>query len=80
MTIIGVIVVLGPVQNVIKVKNNLGLNWAKLSSHATVTGLYLLACLLTFLYTCLYRILNCPVTTVNSNRPKSHSRCPLDFH
>ena len=29
----GVIVVLSSVQNVLKVKNNLGLNWAKLSSN-----------------------------------------------
>ena len=38
------------------------------------------ACLLTFLYTCLYRKPNCPVTTVNSNRPKSHTSHPLKFH
>ena len=42
----------------------------------------MLACLLAYLlsYTCLYRGPNCPVTTVNFNRPKSHTRCPLDFH
>ena len=38
------------------------------------------ACLLTFLYTCLQRRPNCPLLTVNSNRPKSHNRHPLNFH
>ena len=38
------------------------------------------ACLLTFLYICLHRRPNCPVITVNSNCPKSHTSCPLNFH
>ena len=33
----------------------------------------MLACLLTFLYTCLQRRPNCPLLTVNSNHPKSHT-------
>ena len=40
----------------------------------------MLACLLTFLYTCLQRQPNCPLLTVNSNRPKSHPSHPLNFH
>ena len=40
----------------------------------------ILACLLTFLYTCLQRRPNCPLLTVNSNRPKSHTSHPPNFH
>ena len=38
----------------------------------------MLACLLTFLYTCLQRPPNCPLLTVNSNHPKSHTSHPLN--
>ena len=53
-----------------------------ISSQNLVTSMptYLHTSLLTFLYTCLYRRQYCPVTTVTSNRTKSHTTCPLDFH
>ena len=42
---------------------------------------YLPTCLLiTFQYTCLHTRSNCLVITVNSNRPKSHTSHPLNFH
>ena len=40
----------------------------------------MLACLLAFLYTGLQMRPNCPLLTVNSNRPKSHPSHPLNFH
>ena len=40
----------------------------------------MLACLLTFLNTCIHRRLNCLVITVDSNHPKSHASHPLNFH